>query len=280
MISFIITCYNNVEILKRCLTSFLWQDQHYAYEIILVDNNSDKGNPDQAYREFFGELPVTLVKQPKLIHPCAPSKARNIGLKLANFPWIVSLDSDIVLNPNYIKMLIHVIKNDLNVIVVGERIFVDFNIDLFPVKCDPGTALSSLERIKSVSNYNLLIDRRIAALKTIADHPHPWALMHSGNCVFKREKALAINGFDENYDGHWGYEDIDFAYRLITQAHCKPTFSEQLYCYHLENSDPKRDQQRFDKINNPNWKKICAAIPGFKEFKKQEYQSLNHEILV
>jgi predicted glycosyltransferase involved in capsule biosynthesis len=33
-----------------------------------------------------------------------------------------------------------------------------------------------------------------------------------------------LGGFDEDFDGAWGYEDIEFAHRLITIAGSRPTF--------------------------------------------------------
>lgn len=280
MISFIIVCYNNVEILRRCLTSYLWQSHCVEFEVILIDNNSEQENIDQVYREFYNDLSVTLVKQPKLKNPYSLCKARNMGLKLAKYPWVVTLDSDMVLNQHYLHSLADIIKNDPDTIIAGERIFVEFAKDKFPVKSDIATARSSFKIIASVSNYNLKKDRRMMGFKQLAIHPHPWAVMHGGNCIFKKSKALEINGFNEAYDGYWGYEDVDFAYRLITQTNCKPLYDKRLFCYHLENFNLTRDAQRFDKQSNPNWKKICDLIPGFKEFKEKEYESYAKNILL
>ncbi|MEM1172869.1 MAG: hypothetical protein AAGJ08_28295 [Cyanobacteria bacterium P01_H01_bin.35] len=37
---------------------------------------------------------------------------------------------------------------------------------------------------------------------------------------------------------------------------------------------------RFDKSKNPNWTRICERIPGFKEFKRQQYQSLTCQVII
>lgn len=275
MISFIITCHNHMELLKCCLSSFLWQKSSCEYEIILIDNNSDQEDPNDVYQMFVTKLPLYLIKQPRLKHPFANAKARNIGLKISKYPWIVTLDADIVINPNYIETLIRTITENENAIITGERIFVSFFANKNEKTFYSQEIIEHFKPVRSVSNYFHVRDRRIEGLKEIANHQHPWGLMHSGNCIFPKDKALLIQAYDESYDGFWGYEDVDFAYRLIKLANCKPHYEPGLYCYHLENINCHRDQERFSKKNNPNWQRICNKIPGFKEFKENEYHKLS-----
>lgn len=280
MISFIITCFNNIDILKCCLNSFLWQSQSLEYEIILIDNNSNVSDPNVVYQHFYPDLPLWLIKQPKLPHSFAPAHARNIGLKLAKYPWIATLDSDIIINPNYVSSIGNIIAHRDNLLITGERIFIQLDEVTLQQPKLSHEIIKKSQRVKSISNYFLEKDRRMSGLQNLSQHPHPWALMHSGNTIFPKELALKIGGYNESYDGFWGYEDIDFAYRLLSETACNPYFDEKLFVYHVENRDSTRDKQRFDKNTNPNWMRICQKIPGFKEFKQREYAKLSKLISI
>ncbi len=278
MISFIITSHNQIDYLRACLTALLWQTEKITYEVIIVDNNSDSQNPDTVYQEFYGRLPLYLVKQPKLEHPFANSRARNIGLAIAHYDWIMTLDSDILLPPHFFSALQTLLKGNPKCLITGERVFLDAS-NLKALTAQTPDWPEKQQRIESASNYYQIVDRRLEALRTIETSTQPWAYMHGCNMIYPRAAALAIKGYDERYDGHWGYEDVDFAYRIITKAGVAPAFNEQLYCYHLERPPTDtNDTQRFDKKQNPNWTRICQTIPGFKEFKEIEYKKISDKI--
>lgn len=277
MFSIIIPCFNNADFLRATLTSITWQNTTQKVEVILVDNNSSFDNPDTIYHEFFDKLNLYLVKQPKLNHTFAPCRARNIALRLASHPWIISLDADILLNKDYLNSLEILINNCGNAILTAERVFIDGSkVNEIDQKKElwPEEQL----RVRSPANYYLLEDRRLPAMTHMSQLEHPWAFMHGCNLIFPKDLALKIGGYDEEYDGHWGYEDIDFAFRLI-QNHASPMYFPELYCYHLE--IPRTEQEelkRFDKTHNPNWERICKRIPGFKEYKEKEYRQISELI--
>lgn len=279
MFSIIIPCYNDKKLLRRTLQSFIWQASSIKFEIILIDNNSMDDNIDDLYSEYFSRLPIYLLKQPRLRHTYALSKARNLGLAIASYPWIICLDSDTLINPDYLLVASNMIEQGVaNPIITGCREFIDVsNIaeDEFSFQ-----VIKNTPRIASESNYHLKKDRRISYLQNIQQAEHPWAYIHGGNCLFNKQQALAIGGFDESYDGCWGYEDIDFAYRLITKTKAVPIYAENLTVYHQEkNYSCSYQEQRFDKLNNPNWQRICQAIKGFKQQKEKEYQLINKKII-
>lgn len=276
MFTFIIPCFDNNTFLRAALTSIKWQAEYnHPFEIIIVDNNSRNENPDEIYKEFFDYLPIFLVKQPKLPHTFALSKARNIALHLARHPWIISLDADIVIHKNYLNNLLKIIERHHNIIIAAERIFIDGS-EAHKITAEGHAWPEKQKSIKSSSNYFLTLDRRLPAMRNIETTLHPWAFMHGSNVIFPRELALQVGGYDETYDGHWGYEDIDFAYRLITEKLTQPFYGEGLHCYHLEIPVAQENiSERFDKQNNPNWTRICQRIPGFKDYKEAEYQNIS-----
>ncbi len=278
MISVIIPCFNEINFLRACLISFLWQTNAPEFEIILVDNNSRTENPEKIYQEFWGRLPIYLLKQPQLTHSFSLCRARNLGLKLAKYPWILALDSDILLPPHYFKNLENTLSTNSQAIITAERKFIAAD-HLNHLTQNQPEWLQQQTLIASISNYGLIEDRRLHALHNLAANPQPWAYMHGCNTIYPKKAALAAQGYDEAYDGHWGYEDVDFAYRLITQQNLKPMYDPQLYCYHLEPIN-SGTAQRYNKKTNPNWKRICDKIPGFAEHKHKEYRDISAQIIL
>lgn len=117
-------------------------------------------------------------------------------------------------------------------------------------------------------------------MQSLPDIEHPWDYMHGCNVIFRKEDALKINGYDEDYDGRWGFEDIDFAYRMITQVECTPVYASGLHVYHQDLPEDKLQTNRTAKNENPNWAKICELIPGYKEYKIAKYRKLSDSIKV
>ncbi|MGH3600561.1 MAG: galactosyltransferase-related protein, partial [Pseudonocardiaceae bacterium] len=135
--------------------------------------------------------------------------------------------------------------------------------------------LPCTQAVPSVSNYYLCKDRRLPAMEQLPDVEHPWAYMHGGNLLYRTIDAKLVHGHDEQFDGHWGYEDAEFAYRMIVRANCSPGYLSDMTVYHQESSTYESiDVDRFDKKNNPNWDRACEAIPGFRAFKIEQYRRL------
>jgi GT2 family glycosyltransferase len=278
MFSIIIPVHDDLHHLRLVLAGFRAQRGSLPpYEIILVDNNSLRESPDSAYVDFVRHLPLLLIRQPILPHPFANSRARNIGVTLSRYPWIVTLDSDCVPNPDYLAELTTAARTAPRSMLAGERIFIDpSGLTEAAVTGDP-SALAHAPRIASAANYGKVRDRRFPQLEHVDCTQHPWAFMHSGDLAFPKAAARAVGGFDTAYDGEWGYEDIDFAYRALTRGGLQPHYVPGMFTYHLERPGDTV-QRRASKRDSRNWRRITERIPGFAEFKARQFAS--HHIAV
>lgn len=274
MFSFIIPCHNRIDALRNTLKGLGWQLGNIPFETLLIDNNSDKDNLDDLYQEYRDSLNLYLVKQPRLDSHVSMSRARNIGIGLSRYKWLVFLDSDIILPAHYLQSLSTVVKDRQPMIITAERLFIR-RADIEPLSEDK---LERAEQVASTSNYDHIKDRRFPYLRNLSVQEQPWAFFHGCNIVCRKEDTQRIGCFDEAYDGNWGYEDIDFAHRMITVAHCIPLYEARLHCYHQE--EEEEGIERFNKSMNPNWDRICTRIEGYKAFKTQHYRSLNREGIV
>jgi len=279
MFSFVIPCHNNVELLKKTLAGLSVNTGFMPFEVILVDNNSFDENIDKAYAEYVDHLNLYLLRQPRLPHPMAVSRARNLGLRLSRYEWIVNLDSDCVIIPGYLKQLADWIqKNSLdNPIITGLRRFVNMDNVSASEILSGSVDYRALPKMASEANYSQIEDRRIPYLDRLQELEQPWAYFHSCNLIYRKNSAEAVGGFDELFDGNWGYEDIDFVHRMITQTNACPYYLPGIECLH-QDSESSNKQNRFDKNSNPNWQLISERIPGYTEYKSKEYSNLNSRI--
>ncbi len=271
----VIPAHDDFPLLEKCLAG--WASQRDAgadLSVIVVDN--DSAEDIRSSLSVPGTLDIELVRRPGLPHPFALASARNLAIERASTPYIVTCDADCIPNPFHLRAAAAAIEShDGGLMATGERIFVDGS-DLRAADLARGSLLGERPRpIASTSNYGRVRDLRYPDAVNLPDGPHPWTYMHGCNTVFPRQAALDIGGFDTTYDANWGHEDIDFAYRMITGAGCRPLWVPGMEVYHQEpQADPAREAQRTDRTHNPNWIRLCERIPGYDAFKRDQYRRL------
>ncbi len=103
LVSVIILNYNGGKIIIECIES-VFKTQSINFEIILIDNNS-KDNSFEECKEKFPE--IKFIKNENNMG----MTARNIGVQEANGTFIVFLDSDTKVKPNWLSNFIESYKN-------------------------------------------------------------------------------------------------------------------------------------------------------------------------
>jgi GT2 family glycosyltransferase len=123
-VSVTIVTYNSGRFIKRCLESVL--DQKYApREIIVVDNNSTDGTVD--ILEQFADR-CRVVYNAENIGFAA---AQNQAIRLAGGDWILTLNPDVLLLPNFIQWLVDAGQIDDRVgTVCGKLLTIKSSFDL------------------------------------------------------------------------------------------------------------------------------------------------------
>ncbi len=277
-LSIVIPCRNGAALLENVLAGIVKQDIGAdGVEVLLVDNNSDTDSIEQVCRNFRDLLTLMLIQQPRLAHPFALSRARNTALRLVDAEWICSIDADCIPSPGFLRTIYNAI-DEVGAqphIFTGERIFISGSGLTKEKLLDDASILVHVPLLSSASNYFLTKDRRSPAMEQLPDVEHPWSYMHGGNLLYRTIDAKLVQGHDEQFDGNWGYEDIEFAYRMIVRAKCIPRYLNGMRVYHQESFESEAYHvNRFDKENNPNWSRACGAIPGFRMFKIEQYRSM------
>ncbi|CAN5448801.1 hypothetical protein BH10ACT7_BH10ACT7_04320 [soil metagenome] len=87
--------------------------------------------------------------------------------------------------------------------------------------------------------------------------------MHGCNASVSRSAWAKIGGFDQVFDGRWGYEDTEFAYRL-SRAGTVFIAEPRALGIHLEDACQTHARSEEEAIN---FEIACERIPGFRDFK-------------
>lgn len=95
MISVVIPTYNRGALIERAIRSVLLQDEP-DWELLIVDNNSND-DTKQVVEKFLSDQRVRYF----FLNQKGAPLARNYGLHKATGRWIIFLDSDDELSPNY-----------------------------------------------------------------------------------------------------------------------------------------------------------------------------------
>lgn len=97
--SIIILNFNAGELLIKCVDS-IQKTTYKNYEIILVDNASKDGSHKACKEKFSG---ITLIENSKNLGFC---EGNNVGIRVANGKFIVILNPDTIVEPNWLEELI------------------------------------------------------------------------------------------------------------------------------------------------------------------------------
>ena len=126
MISIIIPIYNVEDYLNKCIDSIIYQT-YSDWELILVDDGSFDSSP--AICDSY----ATCDSRIKVIHKIneGVSKARNIGIEIAQGEYIVFCDADDYVDPNYLKQFL---KNNKNADLVITGYYFDTNNIVYSYK--------------------------------------------------------------------------------------------------------------------------------------------------
>jgi len=206
-ISVIIINYNNCNILKDCVDSLIHFTSGVSYEILIVDNNSDKCDP----AEFLPDCEnLTLIRNKENI---GFSRANNQVLKIAKGNNILFLNNDTIFLENTLKGVFEFAKNFERPSIIGckllnkdgsnqisignfETLWSSISINLFLYKLFPHSKYFN----KYYLNYLEFAEpREVDFVK--------------GAFLFCNKKYVEqLKGFDEEF--YFYGEEVDFCFRF------------------------------------------------------------------
>lgn len=220
--SVVLPYYRNREPLLHTLHFLLQQQQHqYNFEIIIVDDGNSDPNIVNYIEEIDQRRCIRLITYDE---NKGSAFARNYGVKHARGTFVIFLDSDQVVKPDFIFR------------------HCEF-LSLFPI--DVPVLQMSLrkeiphapEHIDDVETLVVGNDSRCAVFERYSENLQvvhgAWHLCFSHNLSIRRSHLIELNMFDENIFKGWGLEDSEFAYNLKKNG-AKIAYNPAVCAYHLQ----------------------------------------------
>jgi GT2 family glycosyltransferase len=194
MVSVVICAYNAERTMRACLEALRKLD-YPNYEVIIVDDGSQDGTAEisAAFPEF------RLIRQPNK----GLSVARNVGSHAANGEIIAYTDSDCVVDPHWLTLMVRAMNED-GLDGCGGPNYAPHEEDWVAgcVAASPGAPC-----------HVLLSDDR-------AEH------LAGCNMVFRKTALLAVGGFDPQFTA--AGDDVDICWRMLdggyTLGYCPAAF--------------------------------------------------------
>ncbi len=184
-ISIIIVNYCGKHLLEECLES-LKNTDYKNYEIIIIDNNSNDGSVEFLNKNYPTVKMITLNKNYGFAEP------NNIGAKVAKGKYLVFLNNDTKVTPNWLDELVKTLESD-KTIVMGQSLllFQDGSVD------------SSGDFVDSLG---------MAYSKRDIPEKMRYILSPRAACMIVRKDAfLDLGGFDESYFA--SFEDVELGWK-------------------------------------------------------------------
>ncbi|MDR2928706.1 MAG: glycosyltransferase [Cytophagaceae bacterium] len=207
-ISFIIPVYNRPDELGELFESLAAQTRP-CFEIIVVEDGSVETS-ETVCSHFEKLLPVQYIVQ----NNTGPGPARNAGAAKATGNWLIYLDSDCILPPNYLETV--------------EKAIDSCNFDCFG---GPDKAHESFNTIQKAIGYamsSILTTGGIRGGKERMDIFYP----RSYNLGVRAAVFCTLNGFSEMRFG----EDLDFSMRTLAHGYSTRLIREAFVYHKRRNS--------------------------------------------
>lgn len=218
LVSIVIPTYNKKEKIMHLIDSITKSDYpKNKLEIIVVDDASNDGTCDLIKKSFPN---VTIIRNngEKLL-----AQSRNIGIQLSHAGYIFLIDDDNVIDPNTIKIMVHYLKQNPEVGVVGPIMY--FLRDPKRIWC-AGVKRSYWTTITKLIGCNTVDNGQISVPLESEDFPNAFMVRSE---VFKKVGLFDSKLFPIHYDEGDFFRKVRRAgYKIIMMPSAKVWHDIQL----------------------------------------------------
>ena len=184
-VSVIIVNYNGKALLEKCLES-LSKVNYENFEIIVVDNNSTDGSIELVTKNYTSIILLKLNSNKGFAEP------NNIGAKIANGKYLLFLNNDTIVTPNFISEMVQVIENDKKIAICQSLL---------------------LKPDESVDSSGDFIDHLGVVYNSTkkTDEIREISSARGASMLIRKDVFDILEGFDEKF--YVSFEDVDLGWR-------------------------------------------------------------------
>jgi glycosyltransferase involved in cell wall biosynthesis len=259
-VSFIITTYNWHEAIKVILRSVVEQTVR-SIEIIVADDGSEPTTA-QAVKEVLkpSDLPWIHVRQNN--SGIRQARVKNLGVKYSRSPYLVFIDHDVILHPNFVGD--HINMAESGFFLQGKRAFLsEYHTKKILLKGHFGPPAPL---IRGLGNRKNAI--RAPWLGKMIARPKKFQTSLRGcNLSMYKKDFFKVDGYDKIFDQLWGREDSDICYRLFHSGLRLKNLWFSAQQYHLNHKVIKRKgEDRLDhELRIVRREKRVKALKGYSQ---------------
>lgn len=205
----VLPVYNNLSLVTDCIESLLLNTKSTDYRLYIIDDCGDSQTNKYLSEQATAHAHITLHRNPQNI---GFVKTCNYGMQLGPAPFIVLINSDVVVSPGWLERLLNCAASDPKIASVN-----------------PLTNYASQINLPMPPGANFLGMDEILRKNTTPSYPD--VVTGVGFCMLLRRSALEQVGyFDEIYGS--GYcEESDLCMRLTTNGF-RTVVADNVYVYH------------------------------------------------
>jgi glycosyltransferase involved in cell wall biosynthesis len=261
--SLLIATYNWPEALRLCLMS-VRQQKLLPDEVIIADDGSS-AETLELIKEFQKDFPVEIKHIWHEDTGFRLAAIRNKGIASAESDYIIQIDGDLILHPQFVAD--HLKLRKPGYFVTGSRVL------LSPLS----TTMLINHKSIDVKKWNLhkrnfmngvrsrLLSRIMAKrYKTKGKH---YFYVKGCNMAFWKSDLVKVNGYNESFTG-WGREDSEIAIRLMNTGIRKQFIKMGGVCFHLHHPVASRELEakNVSMMEEAIEKKLIEAPDGLSKY--------------
>lgn len=244
----VLPIHNNLALVIECIESLLQWTSPAIYHLYIIDDHSDSVTSNYLVLQAKNYPHITLHRNTEnigFVQSC------NHGIALGNASYIVLLNSDVVVTPDWLERLIKCAESDSRIGSVN-----------------PLTNHASQINLPIAPGANFYGMDEIVREKFTSDN-YPDVVTGVGFCILLRRSALEQVGvFDEVY-GKGYCEESDLCMRLTTSGY-RTVVAQNVYVYHKGRSSFRDRGERYHnnrKIFDARW--AAEYKRQFRSFQKE-----------
>ena len=260
-ISIIVSTYNRPEALSLCLKSLAVQTK-LPNEIIVGDDGS-REDTKALIESFQKEFPVPIIHIWQKDKGFRLAKMRNKSVAASNGDYIIEVDGDLILHKDFVADHLHFAKQGF--FLKGGRVNLNDNLT---------QNLCRSQKLKKFNFFSKGLLRRVNSVhclllsRYLAPRYKKNKVLGLGcNMSFWKKDYIAINGYDEFYEG-WGGEDYDFACRMLNYGVKRLYLKFSGIVYHLWHNDlyMQNREKNFSYYNEQKDAKKIVCEKGVNQY--------------